>query len=78
MTRNDWIAKEIAREQREDNRRIYSKTVKCIVCDRYPVSVALAKVEGPLCPGCRERVKREGTVPLGPDRGFMVSYKETT
>ena len=36
MTRkpdNSWIDREIKREDREDGRRMFSRWVKCVVCD---------------------------------------------
>ena len=76
MTKNDWIGREIAREDKINARRAISKWVKCIVCDISRIARKTAQTEGPLCPKCRKRVMEDGCVQMSADRGFFITYKE--
>jgi hypothetical protein len=74
---NSWIKREQKREEREDNRRMFSKWVKCVVCDYFRISVKDALLVGPICGQCRERVTKRGTATCrGTD--WKITYQETS
>jgi hypothetical protein len=60
----DWIDKELKRQDADEEKRIVARKVKCALCDRSKMWIKDAKVTGPLCPACRERVRREGRVKI--------------
>lgn len=70
-----WVDKEMKREQQEEKRRIVSRKVKCALCDHSKMWIRDAKISGPLCIACSDRVKREKRVKI-PGTEVYIEYRE--